>query len=151
MTVHAVAIIDSEGEIKQIYTPGGSIDPEGEYSFDKDLTVVHITTQVDQVEYMKKKYYKGGEWKDREDKSETPYFTWKDEAWVLDSTEMWKSIRFDRDLKLAQCDWTQIPDGQLTDEKKTEWVTYRQILRNLPADQSSVTDPVQVVWPDVPS
>ncbi len=55
MTVHAVAIIDSEGEIKQIYTPGGSIDPEGEYSFDKDLTVVHITTQVDQVEYMKKK------------------------------------------------------------------------------------------------
>ena len=123
----------------------------GEYSFDKDLTVVHITTQVDQVEYMKKKYYKGGEWKDRADKSETPYFNWTDEAWVLDSTEMWKTIRFDRDLKLMQCDWTQIADGQLSDSKKAEWGTYRQILRNLPADQSSVTDPVQVVWPDVPS
>ena len=151
MTVHAVAIINSEGEIKQIYTPGGSIDPEGEYSFDKDLTVVHITTQVDQVEYMKKKYYKGGEWKDRADKSETPYFNWTDEAWVLDSTEMWKTIRFDRDLKLMQCDWTQIADGQLSDSKKAEWGTYRQALRNLPADQSSVTDPVQVVWPDAPS
>ena len=58
MTVYAVAIIDSEGEIKQIYTPGGNIDPEGEYSFDKTRTVVHITTQVDQVDYMKKKYYK---------------------------------------------------------------------------------------------
>ena len=50
MTVHAVAIINSEGEIKQIYTPGGSIDPEGEYSFDK-----HVGTWTEFYKSGKKK------------------------------------------------------------------------------------------------
>ena len=151
MTVYAVALINSEGEIKRIYTPGGDIDPEGQYSHDNSLTVVHITSSINQVEYMRKKYYKSGAWKDREDKSRTTYFTWSDEAWVLDSTAMWKSIREDRNLRLSQCDWSQVSDNQLSDSKKAEWGTYRQALRNLPADQPSVTDPVQLVWPDAPS
>ena len=151
MTVHAVAIIDSEGEIKQIYTPGGTIDPEGEYSFDKNLTVVHITTQVDQVDYMKKKYYKGGEWKDRADKSATPYFTWKDEAWVLDSDALWVEIREDRNRRLYASDWTQLDDCKLSLTKKGEWTEYRQALREVPTNNSDVTHADNVVWPDQPS
>jgi len=37
-----------------------------------------------------------------------------------------------RDLKLKRCDWTQAVDSPLSDEKKAEWATYRQQLRDLP-------------------
>ena len=36
-----------------------------------------------------------------------------------------KELRFKRDNLLTECDWTQSPDSPLTDEKKTEWATYR--------------------------
>ena len=37
-----------------------------------------------------------------------------------------------RNAKLAQSDWTQVPDSPLSDSKKAEWKTYRQTLRDLP-------------------
>lgn len=37
---------------------------------------------------------------------------------------------------LRESDWTQMPDSPLTSEKKTEWATYRQSLRDLPTDVS---------------
>ena len=36
-----------------------------------------------------------------------------------------------RNAKLARSDWTQAPDSPLSDEKKKEWATYRQALRDL--------------------
>jgi hypothetical protein len=49
---------------------------------------------------------------------------------------------------LAASDWTQVPDGPLTDAKKQEWATYRQALRDLPAN---TTDPSSPTWPTQPS
>ena len=43
------------------------------------------------------------------------------------------SARSTRTSLLAECDWTQLPDSALTTEKKAEWATYRQALRNLPS------------------
>ena len=43
------------------------------------------------------------------------------------------SARSTRTSLLAECDWTQIPDSALSTEKKAEWATYRQALRNLPS------------------
>lgn len=40
--------------------------------------------------------------------------------------------RVDRTMLLAESDWTQMADTALTTEKKAEWVTYRQALRDLP-------------------
>ena len=37
-----------------------------------------------------------------------------------------------RNEKLLQCDWTQLPNSNLSEEKKEEWETYRQKLRDLP-------------------
>jgi len=48
--------------------------------------------------------------------------------------------RAERDRLLSACDWTQLADSPLTSEKKLEWATYRQALRDLPDNQS---------WPDV--
>ena len=44
-----------------------------------------------------------------------------------------ESARSTRTTLLDECDWTQIPDSALTTEKKAEWATYREELRNLPS------------------
>ena len=58
------------------------------------------------------------------------------------------SVRADRDQKLAASDWTQMADSPLTSEKKTEWATYRQSLRDLPTTSGF---PHTMTWPDEPS
>ena len=57
-------------------------------------------------------------------------------------------FRNTRDAKLKESDWTQLPDSPLSDSKKTEWATYRQALRDLPA---STTDYDNVTYPTQPS
>ena len=46
-----------------------------------------------------------------------------------------KSIRSQRNTLLSQTDWALASDSPLTDEQKTEVTTYRQALRNLPAQE----------------
>jgi len=59
-----------------------------------------------------------------------------------------------RDLRnslLSECDWTQASDTPLTDSKKAEWATYRQTLRDLPANNTSATSIDDVTFPTPPS
>lgn len=56
----------------------------------------------------------------------------------------WESIRRRRDGLLTKCDWTQIPDAQLTLEVKEQWRAYRQSLRDL---TEVYDDPNDVIWP----
>ncbi len=57
-------------------------------------------------------------------------------------------VRGNRGRLLAESDWTQFTDSPLTDSKKDEWKTYRQALRDLPANTSDWTNPT---WPTKPS
>ena len=57
------------------------------------------------------------------------------------------NIRNSRNIKLLYCDWTQIPDAPLTQEKRIEWATYRQALRDVP---SQAGFPWDVQWPVEP-
>ena len=57
------------------------------------------------------------------------------------------SIRAERDKKLTDTDWTQIPNNALSDESKTAWATYRQSLRDITADSGF---PHSITWPDQP-
>jgi hypothetical protein len=41
------------------------------------------------------------------------------------------AIRARRDDLLAKCDWTVLADSPLTEEKRAEWLTYRQGLRDI--------------------
>ena len=72
----------------------------------------------------------------------------------LVESSMWNLIRRERDELLASCDWTQMPDSQLSESKKTEWATYRQELRDLPTSQTPTMDENQiiseVIYPTVP-
>lgn len=57
-----------------------------------------------------------------------------------------KFLRNQRDEKLLKSDWTQLPNSILTTEKKVEWETYRQALRDFP----STVQLDSVVWPIQP-
>jgi hypothetical protein len=44
--------------------------------------------------------------------------------------QKWDQVRLWRDRQLAMSDWTQLPDASVD---KVAWATYRQALRDLPA------------------
>ena len=57
------------------------------------------------------------------------------------------SVRAERDQKLTASDWTQMADSPLASDKKTEWATYRQSLRDLPTASGF---PHTMTWPEEP-
>ena len=59
-------------------------------------------------------------------------------------------LRYVREERLRRCDWTQIPDA-LTAEKRAEWATYRQALRDLPANCGNILDCANIPWPTPPT
>lgn len=54
----------------------------------------------------------------------------------------------ERNKRLADSDWTQLPDVPLTDEQKTAWQTYRQELRDI---TSTPGWPDAIEWPVPPA
>ena len=58
-------------------------------------------------------------------------------------------LRKERDKLLRASDWTQYNDVTLDSDKKTEWVTYRQALRDITVSFSSVSDE-NFAWPTKP-
>ena len=56
-----------------------------------------------------------------------------------------EEVRAIRNARLAESDWTSASDSPLTDEKKSEWATYRQSLRGMPTSYPDIS------WPDPPS
>ena len=61
----------------------------------------------------------------------------------------WTKVTLIRNFLLMDSDWTQLGDAPLTAEQKTDWITYRQKLRDIPADQKTIPAN-QVVFPVTP-
>ena len=64
------------------------------------------------------------------------------------STNHEDSVRATRDNLLQISDWTVLTDSPLSTSKKNEWKTYRQALRDLPANTSDYANPT---WPTEPT
>lgn len=62
-------------------------------------------------------------------------------------TEVQKEIRMQRASLLRASDWTQVPDAPVDQQA---WATYRQALRDLPAQYQNETDFANVVFPNPP-
>ena len=60
-------------------------------------------------------------------------------------------IRAQRAGLLEESDWTQVTDSPLTADKRTEWQTYRQELRDLPSKYAAATSRFEVEFPDPPT
>ena len=74
---------------------------------------------------------------------------WKSESKEWTTTPIpeeifWERLRDERNFRLMNSDWSQLPDAPLTTAKKTAWATYRQALRDLPVNTE---DPKNVTWP----
>ena len=67
-----------------------------------------------------------------------------DEAKASKDAEQAKSIRATRDARLSGSDWTQVADAPVD---KAAWATYRQALRDVPAQAGF---PWDVTWPEKP-
>jgi hypothetical protein len=66
---------------------------------------------------------------------------------IEDETEgMWRAIRDRRNELLLECDWTQLADSPLPNQKQTEWQIYRQSLRDI----TNQLDPFSINWPTPP-
>ena len=65
--------------------------------------------------------------------------------WDKDSVNIqWFELRFKRNRLLTETDWMANSDVTMSDE----WKTYRQALRDLPANTS---DPANPTWPTKPN
>lgn len=62
-----------------------------------------------------------------------------------DEASAWFVLRIERNRILAESDWTVLSDSPTS---TAAWKTYRQALRDLPAN---TTDPLNPVWPTPPS
>lgn len=61
---------------------------------------------------------------------------------VLD--QQWAAVRIERNRRLVESDWTQLPDAPVD---ATPWAQYRQQLRDI----TTQDDPFNLVWPVQPT
>lgn len=57
-------------------------------------------------------------------------------------------MRYERYVKLINCDWTQLSDVNLDESKRQEWLLYRQNLRDITIQAGF---PWDITWPTPPS
>jgi hypothetical protein len=83
----------------------------------------------------------------------TEWYKWNSsQQWEVNTTALMTSLRFERNRKLYDCDWTQLADSQLDTETKASWATYRQLLRDITKDLADDLDTLDGFgWPAVPS
>ena len=72
--------------------------------------------------------------------------TYNTEPISIPVEQLYESLRRQRDKLLLECDWTQLSDAPLSEEKKQEWANYRQQLRDLP----ETVDINNIVYPEKP-
>ena len=141
--------VNPEGEIQEMYYPGATVDVEEGPLGDDTIVYIHDSIS-DLPAYIKTNYYIDGAWETRKE-APGEYYSWADCRWYLDSARLHILIRTERTQLLVSSDWTQSADSPLTDEKKAEWATYRQALRDVPANNLDKTHLNDVVWPTQPS
>ena len=111
-----------------------------------------IPMDTDNSDWIQNKIWQNNAWADKPTRPSSRH-NWTANGWELqiDSDEEWRVIRSTRDGMLTASDFSQIADSPLSDTQKASYRAYRQELRDLPANQSSVTTYDDIVWPTGPS
>lgn len=82
---------------------------------------------------------------------------WRQKWSIVDQTDEEKSqvdhnesikLRYVRNCKLNESDWTRLDDIGLSLQKKNEWAEYRQKLRDITQQEGF---PFSVIWPTPPA
>lgn len=77
------------------------------------------------------------------------YYTWNSKGfkWILDIEGVLSSVRRTRNQLLSASDWSQLGDVNLSLGQKKKWGDYRQALRDITEQE----DPLNIIWPPIPS
>jgi len=75
-------------------------------------------------------------------------FDWSRKRWTRNRERAAARVRRRRKELLADSDWTQLEDAEMSAEQKTDWREYRRALRRV-TTQSGFPEDVQ--WPEPPS
>ena len=135
ITSRCAVVNDSDGILQGVYPQNVSID---EFNHPEGTTVVGIGSTYFTGQGGSCNVHAG--WKYT---TESGFFNPNE----LTQSDHLKNLRESRDLFLNQSDWTRMDDNQLSSDKKAEWATYRQTLRDLPANTA---DPSNPTWPTKP-
>lgn len=73
------------------------------------------------------------------------------DEWTWNHDNLLNCVRAGRDQKLNVCDWTQVPDAQLSEVERNDWRAYRQALRDITQHCDDITCLEDVVWPTEPT
>ena len=68
-------------------------------------------------------------------------------GWELDLALAWAQVRAERDARLTASDWVRLRADDLGEPVPTEWLEYRQALR----DVTGQSDPLNIEWPMPPT
>jgi len=145
-----VAMVKDNGEIQTISCPSDdSLYVDGQ-SYG-EVTARIIPFETDTMQALNTWYWHNDQWMTR-DASPNHLSVWEgpDVGWVTGESEIIDFVRNQRGIYLINSDWTQSADSPLTTEKKAEWAAYRQALRDVPANNSEVTDLNDIIWPTSP-
>ncbi len=146
-----IALVKSNGEVASIAYPSVLADYEDRQVYGEHLAV-HVSENVDNETIFNSWYWDGdGEGWGTRQAAPSGEYDWVDNAWALNSDRLWEIIRGQRAEMIFASDWTQTADSPFSDSKKAEWATYRQALRDIPTNNSSVTSVSAVVWPTPPA
>jgi hypothetical protein len=122
------------------FTDGEQVDDDTVRSFD------YAESDADVCENW---YWRDGWQKDKPARP-SEYHYWANYQWNLDEVNLAAEVRETRNRKLYRSDWTQAADSPLSDAAKAEWVTYRQALRDVPANYTTINSLDEVSWPTEP-
>lgn len=142
--VKSTGEIKSQGEVRSMY-PNTSFPSQWTPALVEELGLDPIqetpapTTTRYQTAFKDGVEQVGGNWVWKWSISEMD-----DDAKAAKDAEQAKAVRATRDGKLAECDWTQLSDSQVD---KAVWATYRQSLRDVPAQAGF---PYDITWPSKP-
>lgn len=154
LIIKYIATVDAAtGVIENVGTaPGANLPVEGVVN---GKEIVWIPSEgwedKDNLTIHEEYFRKNGEWVHRGPRP-TPHYMWdtETETWVFNPTDFWAVVRAERDRRLFEVDFTQMPDAALTASQKTAWAVYRQALRDVPAANAEVTRMEDITWPNPP-
>ena len=142
------AVIDKENGEVVATMHMNSTDISDGADYGDGFFVKDITTESDPDSFTTTKWWSDG-WQNLPEKPQGSYKL-ESGAWVFNQVEFLAILRADRNNKLLASDWTQFSDSPLTAAKKAEWATYREALRDVPANNQSATSTEGVSWPTKP-
>ena len=146
------------GEILTIFTVGGDFYDVPENTLIQDTYLVKYvpTEHQNNADFGKLFWWNHvtESWAERTARPAGGCYDWNTNSlsWDFNIQHLQRFVRNQRTGLIQQSDWTQTVDAPLTAEKKAEWATYRQALRDLPANipdtARSLSD---IVWPTEPT